>query len=348
MVHVRCGDGRVLLDICIPTYNRCQQLNCTVSKLLKSIVQHGWVDRVRIHIADNASTDGTDGFLRQLSRRYPFVKLYRQTENVGFAANVLFLWKQAEAEYVWCISDDDFYGDGLLTRLIRLISGDLEPDSCLVINSFHYVESKNGRKVVADNLLDIQDQRIDVLSYGYGLKDIVTSHNFTAFGLLGALVFPTAHVKRYLDMPELRKSSYPHQLLLFKCLYGNPVVVLNVRNMLGWRAEGSNWALEHTDRSFHAHFSDYVDILGCTKGYLQNGQRREIYKTIYRNAYWAIVHYMIANNFGVVWSIRVVLARHVMYHFFSVKLDLFLLLVSCVKLRFFRGLVARMGVRSYR
>lgn len=71
-----------LLSICIPTYNRCDNLE----RCLESIVsQKEFLNgEVEVVISDNASTDNTQVIGEKYSLKYPGVKYFRNDKNIVF------------------------------------------------------------------------------------------------------------------------------------------------------------------------------------------------------------------------------------------------------------------------
>lgn len=69
-----------LISICIPTFNRCQQLKMTLESIVK---QKEFLDgEVEIVISDNASDDNTPIVGRDFERKYKNVHYYRNACNI--------------------------------------------------------------------------------------------------------------------------------------------------------------------------------------------------------------------------------------------------------------------------
>lgn len=69
-----------LVSICIPTYNRCEQLKVTLDSVVS---QPEFIDgRVEVVINDNASDDKTYDLGSEYSSKYENVHYYRNTENI--------------------------------------------------------------------------------------------------------------------------------------------------------------------------------------------------------------------------------------------------------------------------
>jgi len=109
---------RPLLSICIPTYNRSRYLK---SNLLAIFNQVKGKDDIEIIISNNCSTDETESVAKPYLN-IPFVKYYKQVENIGGIKNILKLAKEyANGEFCWIIGDDDFIVKGAIERVITII-----------------------------------------------------------------------------------------------------------------------------------------------------------------------------------------------------------------------------------
>lgn len=89
------------LTVCIPTYNRVGYLK----KCLKSVLSQV-SEEVEIIVQDNASSDGTEAFMKTVTD--PHVRYYRNSENVGLVNNVIQIILNAKGEYVYMLTDDDY------------------------------------------------------------------------------------------------------------------------------------------------------------------------------------------------------------------------------------------------
>lgn len=102
----------------IVTFNRCDKLRRVMDALLQQSVQPD-----RIFVIDNASTDETEGYLKDLQAQVPRVQHVRLPNNIGGAGGFYEGTKLAYEEgydYIW-LSDDDAYPEP--TALETLLTG---------------------------------------------------------------------------------------------------------------------------------------------------------------------------------------------------------------------------------
>jgi glycosyltransferase involved in cell wall biosynthesis len=111
---------RAPLAICIPTFERAGHLE----RLLATLARELRGERIPVLVSDNASTDATgevaEGFRGELAD----LRVHRQPENIGARRNVRWLLANApDAEYTWCLGDDDVPTAGALDEIVRLLDG---------------------------------------------------------------------------------------------------------------------------------------------------------------------------------------------------------------------------------
>lgn len=117
----RPGDGRPLLTIAIPTYNRARYLNELLSVLFDQLKDK---PNIELIISDNASPDETPGVVRSFVDAGMRISYLRSVENIGPDANFLLCFEKAKGKYVWLIGDDDIIVPGGIAKILALISMD--------------------------------------------------------------------------------------------------------------------------------------------------------------------------------------------------------------------------------
>jgi glycosyltransferase involved in cell wall biosynthesis len=119
-----------LLTIAIPTYNR----RILLENALNSLEKINFSD-VEILISDNCSTDGTDLFIRSYMGRYPRIKYYRNSENIGPDKNFLNCLEKATGEFVLLLSDDDMVDSDTFENLYYYLKSIPETIGIVILNS---------------------------------------------------------------------------------------------------------------------------------------------------------------------------------------------------------------------
>jgi len=126
------------LSVGIPTYNRAPLLKRAAESVLAQTHAN-----LELLISDNASSDGTEAYCRELADRDPRVRYLRSERNRGPTANFNILFEQLGGEYAMVLSDDDWldpnYLEACLAELLR------RPELALVCGRARYV--REGREI---------------------------------------------------------------------------------------------------------------------------------------------------------------------------------------------------------
>jgi abequosyltransferase len=107
------------LSIAIPTYNGSRYIREALDSIISQL---GDIDEeVEIVISDNASTDETPEIIREYQNQYPFIKYFRNEENIGADRNFDLAVKRSTGEYVWLFSDDDKLKQGAIRKVLQVL-----------------------------------------------------------------------------------------------------------------------------------------------------------------------------------------------------------------------------------
>lgn len=90
------------LEPVIITYNRAHHLKNT----LLAFYEAG-LTSMRLHVLDNASTDGTEEVVRELQHTWPLLTYHKNIYNISGNGNILRSMEITSSEYHWVIGDDD-------------------------------------------------------------------------------------------------------------------------------------------------------------------------------------------------------------------------------------------------
>ena len=110
----------IVLSLCIPTFNRVKYLRELIPSLIAELEHvNRLAIRVELLISDNASTDETEAYLREIS--CCGLKIFRNSANIGGDRNFLACVERASGEYVWLFGDDDVIEPDGLKRTVSLL-----------------------------------------------------------------------------------------------------------------------------------------------------------------------------------------------------------------------------------
>ena len=107
-----------LLTIAVPTFNRVDKLEKCLNIILNEIQGRP----VELLVSDNASTDGTEDFMKRFSQENPAVTYIRNSENIGPDRNFMNCYEKAAADYAVLIGDDDVLLPGVIDKILEAVS----------------------------------------------------------------------------------------------------------------------------------------------------------------------------------------------------------------------------------
>ena len=125
---------------------------------------------VEVIISNNASTDGTLAVLSKYEKKYPWLTINNNFENIGAAANMQLLFAKASGVYFWMPGDDDYLKNGLLKKLVEILIN--EKPNYVYLSRRNIIESSLsinpwGKKhdVFYDKLFNVNHNQLISLLY---------------------------------------------------------------------------------------------------------------------------------------------------------------------------------------
>lgn len=125
-----------ILTIAIPTYNRKKTLEKTLNSIFNQVV-----DDVEIIVSDNASTDGTEIYMKKISKQYPYVKYFKNDINLGSDQNFKNCMELSSGKFVLILSDDDYLLDNSINFILNVVKAN-ENLSLIFLNSRGFYQSE--------------------------------------------------------------------------------------------------------------------------------------------------------------------------------------------------------------
>ena len=119
-------ENKILLSICIPTYNRSDYVIKTLRNFDNQLKSLNLTRVFEIIISDNNSTDDSKKKIIDYIGNKPYIKYYRNNENVGFGRNIERLSIIAKGEYLWFCGDDDLYASDIVESIYSILSKNID------------------------------------------------------------------------------------------------------------------------------------------------------------------------------------------------------------------------------
>lgn len=154
------GKGfKVKLAVCIPNYNRPQNLCVLLTKLAAQIREETLCDQVEICINDDKSPESPDAVIEKVRARHPEVQIRYQInkENMGMDYNFLQSVLISEAEYCWIVGNDDEVEQKALVTLLSYIENE---DFDILVSPFDVYDEEDHLLRTIDPLRTDDHERI--------------------------------------------------------------------------------------------------------------------------------------------------------------------------------------------
>lgn len=212
---------RYRLSICIPTANRKKELAIQVSTLINQAKLNNISEQIQIVVGDN--TDREDQFADPALLSHPCVKYIKNTGNIGYAKNVNNVLMNADGDFSWLLSDDDFLLENALIKIFEAVTN--KPNASYV--TFFSGGVSNG--YLFDSNIYFKNLRKNEFIDG---KEFLESH-WESIIFISINIFNTRLVKKHIqdinlstEINEVFQNSLIGITLVNK--YGNVVVINDV------------------------------------------------------------------------------------------------------------------------
>ncbi|WP_035480342.1 glycosyltransferase [Aliagarivorans marinus] len=166
--ETRAGKG--LVTVYMPTCNRLTLLQRAVD----SVLSQTYPD-IELIIVDDASTDGTWGYLLSLAERYANIRVFRQDKPQGACVARNIAIQQANGYFITGLDDDDEYTPERVATLVSAYSSDM----AFVCHGFfwHYggkskTVDSSARDISLGDIFDYNFAGNQVLTETSKLRDI--------------------------------------------------------------------------------------------------------------------------------------------------------------------------------
>lgn len=107
--------SKIILSICIPTYNRVESLIDIVQRISSNCSSK----EIEILVNDNASTDGTEKEISKIKDTR--LKYYKNEKNLGIAGNLLKVVERAKGDFLYIHWDDDYMELDAIPWILKII-----------------------------------------------------------------------------------------------------------------------------------------------------------------------------------------------------------------------------------
>lgn len=249
-----------LLSICIPTYNRMEQLKRQIEFLKNERVFT--LENVEVIISDNASPDGTyEKYLVNIQE--PNIRIFKQKKNIGGINNIHAVLREIRGCYSWIIGDDDILQVGIFKKVIDILNKYPNIDYLFVNHKAVF-----GNVIVKESFFSSKGGYYEngyvpfeklVCESGFGPAMFITANIFRSSKIL--------EVNMLLDKNNELENMAP-ALAYSICASNGPAYFIS-EPMIQDQCEGITWA----DKIWLVHCRDMIAVVDLVGTYIGKGDQ---------------------------------------------------------------------------
>lgn len=226
------NSSELLLDVCIPTFNRAHHLDSLLTSLSAAIEFGDLGNVVRIIVSDNSSLDDTRQILSKWRRRQPNWDLSSRDHNIGMMKNFDYLISTSSARFTWLLGDDDeLLSIDSFLKLVNLLNSEAP---LLVV-----LAGKNDTQLTGGSGVSRFYSSDSFISFVSGIDpDFLRRHTWISLNIFQRQVFDLDFARENLE------GWYMHMYGLFRGLSrtpGNIVLIeeemIHPSNSMGYRED---------------------------------------------------------------------------------------------------------------
>ena len=186
------------LAICIPNYNRIEELKRLLYEAVGQITEENLTGQVQICISDDCSPESPKEMINIVRSKYPQVEILfeRNKENRGMDYNFLNSVMMASGEFCWIIGNDDMPAEGGIARVVKFLEEMREID--ILLTPFNLYGSNDELRGTTYPLGEIKERIFDTsIQEQYSELLFSVRHNSGLFGFLSNVVFRRKNWVKY-------------------------------------------------------------------------------------------------------------------------------------------------------
>lgn len=203
--------NRPILSICIPTYNRANQLENLFKNLHAIKATHR--DAIEICVSNNNSTDKTQMVITRWQALLD-LKVETQPANIGATLNAIAVTKISTGRWIQIIGDDDEFIPLGINRIVSLLET-ANPETWVLVG----IADKNGKEFLLGNLRGI--------SYSArSFRKKILQTGIYRYGFIGMHVIPSSNLQVFQSLSPEAIKSWPHLALFLRYIGGKGGVLV--------------------------------------------------------------------------------------------------------------------------
>jgi glycosyltransferase involved in cell wall biosynthesis len=248
-----------LISICIPTYNRPDELKACLDSIIKGL-DSGESDLIEIVVTDNSDNDKTMNMIEQVQAVFPGLKYSLNEQNIGSTENVKLALRTGRGKYLWLMGDDDLVIPGSVSLVIQRLHS---VDYAAVLLNFAQGEHDDPEILTMPNCLFIKtDKTYEQPENFFDRQDFI---NFFGINFMSVQIYRKEYFDQIIsEAGAFNKTCYPQSYIFLLCARLGKIMRI-ARPCVIWRMPARNrrYVEEHLNDDYI--FSNYVDYIKYAK-----------------------------------------------------------------------------------
>jgi glycosyltransferase involved in cell wall biosynthesis len=256
-------NARPLLSICVPTFNRAEHLNRLLASISKE--REGVERLVEVCISDNASTDRTQGIIREWKKKMP-LSSGRNPKNFGFDVNIVKVTRLAHGRFVWYIGDDDVIVEGALQGFLEnLKKAQKMAVNAIFVSCAHRIIDSRTVPLNFTELRVFPKSSLTKFLLGINYIGAICVSRKAALEIINkqTILSPPVVLKKYKNRFHLH--DFIHTYIFLECLSRYGCFAIEPQARVSAIDDGSTFTYERFVYRFIIHMLAMIDILRCYK-----------------------------------------------------------------------------------
>lgn len=237
------------IEIVIPTYNRANYLDKTLSYILNSPFKN-----CKITIRDNASSDDTPKICEKYSELFKNLNIIRNRKNIGGNANIWRSYEQATYPYVWVLADNDYLNFDNSDDFIEAIES--EKYDLIICCSAEYTSEDSPNflptpddEPISEYMKRKKNSNDYLENTTKELALLIEKHYFIISTFIPSTIYKTSLIDSeiLINGYDYICQSYPHYSLIAKALNNNLLTYKTKKDIVFVRPNPNDWEISPND-----------------------------------------------------------------------------------------------------
>ncbi len=276
---------KFLISITIPTFNRYDKIKNTFNILRAS----SYFEKYEICISDNASTDQTYNFLKNINNEFTNVVINKNIKNYGYEQNLQKAINISNGKFIWTLSDDDQVTNDALEKIYKII----EKNQSINLFFLNYNIINEDTKKIINSRCEIKKNGI--YDKNQFIDKVCLANSFGSSNIFNREMLMNFDLSKYINY------LYCHVFWGFLALQKDRVFIISeiVINMRGLSFDSSRFEKKTDpfsgfDFYLNAHF-ELCKSIPIIKNNYNNNCYKKIYKQLIYDSLWQVTIFKIRN-----------------------------------------------------